>query len=83
MTVTDRGPFHRGRLIDLTYEAAKRLGMLSQGIASVEVSVYHDNKGVPYRQEAEELPEFDFEANDKDSIDVKVPAWQKTDNGKK
>lgn len=35
--VTDRGPFRRGRIIDLSWGAAKELGILSQGIAQVEV----------------------------------------------
>ena len=35
--VTDRGPHARGRIIDLSYGAARALGMLSQGIAMVEV----------------------------------------------
>ena len=33
--VTDRGPYVRGRALDLSREAARRLGMLSQGIARV------------------------------------------------
>ena len=35
--VTDRGPFGRGRIIDLSWGAAKALGMLAQGVAVVEV----------------------------------------------
>ncbi len=35
--VNDRGPFHEGRIIDLSYAAAKKLGYYSQGIANVEV----------------------------------------------
>ena len=35
--VTDRGPFGRGRIIDLSWGAAKQLGILAQGIASVIV----------------------------------------------
>lgn len=35
--VNDRGPFVRGRIIDLSYAAAHRLGMLEQGTALVEV----------------------------------------------
>ncbi len=35
--VNDRGPFHPGRLIDLSYAAASRLGMLRRGTAHVEV----------------------------------------------
>ena len=35
--VNDRGPFHRGRIIDLSYAAAAKLGMLGAGSAEVEV----------------------------------------------
>jgi rare lipoprotein A len=37
--VNDRGPFHAGRVIDLSYAAAARLDMLQQGSAKVEVVV--------------------------------------------
>ena len=35
--VNDRGPFHKGRIIDLSYAAASKLGMLRNGVAHVEV----------------------------------------------
>ena len=35
--INDRGPFHEGRIIDLSYAAAARLGMLKQGSAQVRV----------------------------------------------
>ena len=35
--VNDRGPFVHGRIIDLSYTAAKQLGMVGPGTASVEV----------------------------------------------
>jgi len=35
--INDRGPFHEGRIIDLSYAAAKKLGYYSSGIAHVEV----------------------------------------------
>ena len=35
--VNDRGPFHPGRIIDLSYAAASKLGMLAKGTARVEV----------------------------------------------
>jgi rare lipoprotein A len=35
--VNDRGPFHKGRIIDLSYSAAVRLGILGEGSAEVEV----------------------------------------------
>jgi rare lipoprotein A len=33
--VTDRGPFKRGRVIDVSISAAKALGMMSAGIIAV------------------------------------------------
>lgn len=41
--VTDRGPHARGRVIDLSYRAAREIGMLSQGIALVEIEPYVEN----------------------------------------
>jgi len=35
--VNDRGPFHGKRIIDLSYSAARKLGMAAKGIAMVEV----------------------------------------------
>ena len=35
--VNDRGPFHAGRVIDLSYAAATKLGYVSKGTARVEV----------------------------------------------
>ena len=35
--INDRGPFHEGRVIDLTYTAAKKLGFVDQGTAPVIV----------------------------------------------
>ncbi|REL26180.1 septal ring lytic transglycosylase RlpA family protein [Thalassotalea euphylliae] len=35
--VNDRGPFHQDRIIDLSYSAAYKLGMLSTGTAQVKV----------------------------------------------
>lgn len=36
--VTDRGPFGRGRIIDLSYAAAKEIDMVGAGVARVEVT---------------------------------------------
>jgi len=36
--VNDRGPFHGGRIIDLSYAGAKKLGIIGQGTGRVEVS---------------------------------------------
>lgn len=37
--VNDRGPFVRGRIIDLSWGAARELGILAQGIAKVTVEL--------------------------------------------
>lgn len=37
--VNDRGPFHEGRIIDLSYAAAKKLAYTAQGTAQVEIMV--------------------------------------------
>lgn len=37
--VNDRGPFHEGRIIDLSYAAASKLDVLKHGTARVEVRV--------------------------------------------
>jgi len=37
--INDRGPFIRGRVLDLSYAAAVRLGMLSDGTAPVTIEV--------------------------------------------
>lgn len=45
--VNDRGPFHAGRVIDLSYAAATKLGFTKQGTARVEVRALtpDDNRG--------------------------------------
>lgn len=59
--VTDRGPYGRGRIIDLSYGAAREIGMLSNGVALVEVKLLPGNKA-PYRLDEEtNIPEFEFD----------------------
>lgn len=42
--VNDRGPFGRGRIVDLSWGAAKALGMLSQGVVDVEITPVDKSK---------------------------------------
>lgn len=37
--INDRGPFGAGRVIDLSYQAASDIGMISKGVANVTVEV--------------------------------------------
>ena len=57
--VIDRGPFGRGRIIDLSWAAAKEIDMISQGVATVKVERL-DNP-VPFKPEDSKLPKIDFE----------------------
>lgn len=46
--VNDRGPFHDGRLIDLSYAAAVKLGITARGTGRVEVRALHpDDPALP------------------------------------
>ncbi len=39
VTVTDRGPYVKNRIIDLSYAAAKEIGMIKDGVVKVKVEV--------------------------------------------
>jgi rare lipoprotein A len=43
--VNDRGPFHEGRIIDLSYAAAVKLGITQRGTGRVEVRALTGNDG--------------------------------------
>lgn len=45
--VNDRGPYHRKRVLDLSYAAADRLGMRVSGTAPVTMEVVGDEDGRP------------------------------------
>jgi len=46
LVINDRGPFVRGRIIDLSYKAARKLGFVNQGTVKVRIDVLRlgDNK---------------------------------------
>lgn len=55
--VTDRGPFHADRVIDLSYTAAHKLGLVATGSGEVEVeAIVPDLTGVSYAQVAPPMP---------------------------
>lgn len=72
--VTDRGPFVRGRIIDLSWRAAKELGIIAQGVAMVTVQKV-DMTLIPFRPEDTiEIPELELETN-AGGPDI-MPYWQ-------
>ena len=77
--VTDRGPHGRGRIIDLSWAAAKAIGMINQGVATVIVERVNETR-VPYKDDVQyELPELDFETTETGAAanqDGMHPAWR-------
>ncbi len=45
--INDRGPFVKNRIIDLSYKAAKILGLANEGIAKVRLSIIEPHKKGP------------------------------------
>lgn len=54
--VADRGPFVRGRVIDLSYAAARELGFLTAGVAYMKLEIAPDDFSIPYYNEEEDIP---------------------------
>ena len=46
LTINDRGPFKKGRILDLSYKAAQKLGFVNEGPTKVRIDVIKlgDNK---------------------------------------
>ena len=41
--INDRGPYIKGRIIDLSLEAAKEIDLLKRGVTEVRIEAYEDN----------------------------------------
>ena len=75
--VNDRGPFHKGRIIDLSWGAAKELGMIAQGIASVTVEKM-DELTIPFKPQEDILPKLELDVADivEDTVTT-IPKWRR------
>lgn len=74
--VADRCSGHR--IIDLSYAAAKEIGIIRAGVAMVRVEKYEEEKGVPFKNEKNPgLPELDYEITEK--YNDFTPEWMKND----
>lgn len=56
--VNDRGPFHPGRIIDLSYAAAARLDLLKVGSAEVEIEALSSKQGAVVSEREEGKPRY-------------------------
>lgn len=67
--INDRGPFKEGRIIDLSYAAAKRIGLLNEGVARVKIELY-------------KLPEGFVNIPEPAYYSVQVGAFRELDNAR-
>lgn len=81
--INDRGPFHEGRIIDLSYVAAAKLGMLKKGTTRVEVSTIDPAapEPVPTEQPVVELAKTADTSGDIAPIAAVTEANITTNNG--
>jgi rare lipoprotein A len=76
--VNDRGPFHKGRIIDLSWAAAKELGMIAQGIAPVTVERLEEFD-IPFKPEEQKIPQLELDIADvkEDTDSATVAKWRR------
>ncbi len=75
--VNDRGPFHEGRIIDLSYAAATKLGVAKTGTANVSIRVVTTEKEEK-RQRSAAIVESPV--SDGDKLYVQVAAFTTEEN---
>ena len=44
--INDRGPYRRGRIIDVSPAAAREIGIVRRGVANVRIEAYNENAAV-------------------------------------
>jgi rare lipoprotein A len=75
VTVTDRGPFVRGRHLDLSYGAAKEIGLVGDGVGRVKVQVL--DRDMRYQKRVAEGP---MTVAGGSSFSIQFGAFQDLDN---
>lgn len=77
--VTDRGPYSKRFVLDLSRAAAKQLGILGRGYVPVEISIYNPGK-VPFLLEEQDvhIPELDLQL--RTLAEYPEPLWQQADS---
>ena len=81
--LTDRGPFVRGRVVDLSYAAARELGTLASGVAYVKVELVRKETEIPFPSESTgiiEMPEIEY--GTAGVCYEFIPEWEKVEEDK-
>ena len=75
--VTDRGPFSKRFVIDLSRAAARELGIIRAGFCMVEITPYHVGE-IPYRAVEDSLPEIpELDLQYTPAATYPEPIWQR------
>jgi rare lipoprotein A len=80
--VNDRGPFIKGRVIDLSYAAAKEIGLVGPGVVEVKVVALGKEVG-QLKSETGLKPLVEFKTLKKGEFSIQVGAFQDKDNALK
>ncbi len=70
--VNDRGPFHESRIIDLSYAAATKLGIIGQGTGLVEVRAIDPHRPATLVKARNPTPEPVVSANQPGNLDLYI-----------
>ncbi|CAN2046428.1 rare lipoprotein A [Candidatus Magnetomoraceae bacterium gMMP-1] len=73
--INDRGPFIDGRIIDLSYKAAQKIGLVAEGTASVSVTAI--NSSIIEKNSLSHFSPADFS---KECLTIQVGAFKNNDN---
>ena len=79
--INDRGPFIKGRIIDLSYAAAKKIGLDIDGVAPVKVVVVGFEQ-TPKKKAGKKTPKAEHPAGE-DCFWVQVGAFSSADNARR
>ena len=79
VTVNDRGPFVRGRVIDLSYGAAKELDMIGPGVVDVKVAALAREASWP-GSEAGSPPVLEWQDFRKGEFTIQIGAFENRTN---
>lgn len=75
--VTDRGPFSKRFVLDLSRAAARELDIIRAGYTMVEITPFHPNE-IPFRAEEDSLPEIpELNLQYTPAATYPDPAWQR------
>lgn len=66
--INNRGPFSRGRIIDLSYAAAEELGLSDRGVAPVNLEVVSNAEGKPLKEDEAFYVTFSEENTEEASV---------------